>query len=359
MDGGAEQGVSTRERLELTAAALVPAAMSLLAAPVSEAARGAWLCPVLALPVGLWLCRAWRLLGDLPRGLERCFGRLGGKCLFLIYILWGVFLLAGSARRYADRLLLTVGEGGSRWLFLGVTLALVVWLGRWEAAFARTGRIFFLALAVTLGGVLLLAAPSLRWENLLPIGAAELSGVPAGALAVLSLAGYGVYGLCLRPGRPDGARPTVWAAWGCAALAGLLLAVLGAFGPGLALEMDEPFLYLLSGVGLPGAFRRGEAVLAAAAALGDLVLLTLLGRGCVQLWGELFPGGEKWGWLLVGAGFLLAGLAPDRETVLFWTETAAPMGNLILGMAVPTIGVLTGKFRRDEETGAHFVAGNP
>ena len=337
---------SERERLELTVTALVPAALGMLAVPASAAGRGACLCPVLALPAGLWLCRVWRRLGELPRGLERCFGVTGGKAAALAYLLWGGFLLAENGRRCARRLLLTVGEGGSPWLFLGVILALALWLGRREDAFARTGRIFFLAVTVTLAAVLILALPGLRWENLLPVGGRELAGVPFGSVWVLSLSGYGVYGLCLPAEGRGETRPGRWTVWSCGGLSVLTLAVVGAFGPALVLEMDEPFLYLLGGVGLPGAFQRGEAALAAVLALGDLTLLTLLSWGCGRLWRELLPGRKKSAWVPAAVGLLAAGLIPAQGGVSFWTERIAPAGNLIFGVLLPAGAVLTEKCRK-------------
>lgn len=350
MDGGREKSVSQRERLELTVTALFPAAVGLMAVPVAAAGRGAWLAPILALPVGLWLCRAWGRLGreGLSAGLRRAWGPFLGGVFSWVYLAWGLFLLAVSARRYADRLF-SAGRGdGSRWLFLLVTLGLTLWLGRRRGAFARTGRLFFLATGVTLGAVLLLSVPSLRWENLLPLWTDELAGVPAGALGVLSLAGYGVYGLCLPVG--DGARPRSWpwAVWSCGALSALLLAVVGAFGPALTLEMDEPLLYLLKGVGVPGAFQRGEAVLAAILALADLILLGILEHGCRSLWRAALPKWEKGGTALVVLAFLAGGLIPGREMVLFFSEGVAPLGNLVLGVVLPSVAVLTMGRQKDE-----------
>lgn len=348
MNGGAEKGRSQRERLELTMASLAPAALGLVTVPVAAAGRLAWLAPVLALPVGLVLCRLWRALGaeSLPRGLNASFGRWLGKGIVGGYLLWGIFLLAVSARRYADRLTATVGEGGSRWLFLAATLVVTLWLSRGDgASFARTGRIFFLAVTAVMGAVLLLALSSLRWQNLWPARGEDASGLPAAALAVLSLAGYGVYALCLPLRKESGLRGGAWTVWASAALAVLLLAVVGAFGPALVGEMDEPILYLLRGVGLPGAFQRGEAALAAVIALGDLALLALLEWSCGALGQMLIP---KWTWGRYPAalfGFLIAGWLPDRGSVLFLSEEAAPVGNLFFGVLLPALAVLTEKIR--------------
>lgn len=57
MNGGKMGGVSRRERLELTAAALVPGVLALVGPLAGAAGRLGWAAPFLALPLGLWLCR--------------------------------------------------------------------------------------------------------------------------------------------------------------------------------------------------------------------------------------------------------------------------------------------------------------
>lgn len=352
MSREAKKNRSQRERLELMMASLAPAALGLAAVPVAAAGRLAWLAPVLALPFGLALCRLWEILGreSLSQGLETAFGRILGKGAEWAYLFWGVFLLAVSARRYADRLTATVGEMDSRWILLGATLAVTLWLSRGNgASFARMGRIFFLAVTVVLGVVLLLALSSLHWKNLWPAWQKEAAGLPAAGLAVLSLAGYGVYALCLPQGKEGTHQGEKWAVWACGGLSALLLALVGAFGPALVGEMNEPILYLLRGVGLPGAFQRGEAALVAVIALGDLVLLALLEWSCGALGRALIP---RWTWGRYPAaalGLLVAGWLPDREAIFFLSERITPPGNLFFGVLLPALAVLTEWLRNREK----------
>lgn len=359
MRQGEEKGCSRRERLEVTATALVPAALGLLAPAVMLAGRLSWLGPLLALPVGLCLCPVWGWLGrtDLSRGLEEAFGRIGGKLAETFYFLWALALLTDAARGYSGRLLATISEGeGARWLLLLSALGLCLWLGRGKAgAFARTGRLFFLVVAVTLGAILLLALPGVDWQNLWPPEEADWRELPGSAALCLSLAGYGVYALCLPCREGEGMRKTwPWAALGCGGLAALLLVTVGVFGPALTVELREPFLYLLEGVQVPGAFRRGEAALAAILALGDLMLLALLSRGAVTLWRGLVPVFPDLGWVPVGGAFLLAGVLPGLGQAQGRLWASLPAGNLILGVLLPAVSVLTIQARERRKKQAIF-----
>ncbi len=339
------RGTSWRERSEVTFTALLAAALGLLGPMAGAAGRLSWLAPVIALPVGLLLCRLWSCLGErsLNEGLEEAFGTWLGRGAELAYLLWVLVLLTESARRYARRLLSTVQGESPRWLFLAVGLVLAVWLSRGDGAvFARTGRLFFLAVLVMTALILVLALPAVDWRNLWPPERADLAGLGTGAALALSLAGYGIYALSL-PGREgDRGRRWSWTVLGCGGLAALELAVVGAFGPTLTGRMKEPFLFLLEGVAVPGAFRRGEAALGAVLALADLVLLALLTRGLKSLWQGVAPGLAGRGTAVMAAGaFWLAGALPEGETAVGLSRMAVPMGNLVFGILLPGIAVLT------------------
>lgn len=351
-------GCSRRERLELTAAALIPAALGILRPAILLGGRLTWLAPLLALPFGVCLCLVWGWLGetDLSRGLKGAFGGFLGGVSILLYLLWGLVLLTDSARRYSDRLL-SVFEGETvRWLFLFSALGVALWLGRrGGGAFARTGRIFFLAVGLTLCGVLLLALPGMDWRNLAPPRGEEWWGLSGAGALCLSLAGYGVYALCLpRRGEERVEETWPWVVWGCGLLDTLFLVILGVFGPALAGWMEDPFLYLLEGVRVPGAFRRGEAGLIAVLSLADLVLLTLLARGCMNLWRELLSSISALGCVPVAGAFLLAGFLPAMGPAWGWWESILPAGNLLLGILLPVLAVLTKRVRKGEGDRATF-----
>lgn len=355
-------GCSRRERLEITVTALIPAALGLLTPMAALAGRLSWLGPLLVLPIGLCLPRVWDRLGkkDLCGGLEEAFGRVGGKLTAALYFLWALVLLADAARGCSRRMA-TVSEGEERWLFLLTALGLCLWLGRGKAeAFARTGKMLFLAVTVTLGIALALAAPGVDWKNLWPPEGTEWRELPGSAVLSLSLTGYGVYALCL-PCREEGGmagRKRSWVIWSCGGLAAMLFLVTGTFGPGMARGLREPFLCLLEGIRVPGAFRRGEAALAAILALGDLMLLALLSRGAAALWRELAPVFPALGWIPVAAAFALAGALPGLSRIEGRMWAAPPAGNLLLGVFTPIFSVLTIRARERRKERAIFCGNN-
>jgi hypothetical protein len=272
--------------------------------------------------------------------------------LQVLYYIWGLLLVTDSAYRHVHRLTAALRGEGMEWLVLLAAAVLCLWLGRGDGGvFLRAGKLFSLAAAVTLGAALLLALPGLCWQNLWPPERADLAGLPAAGVLCLSLSGYGIYGLCL-PRREGRGKTWPWALISCGVVAVLLLAVVGTFGPALTATEEEPFLLLLEGVQVPGAFQRGEAALAAVLALADVVLLTLLLRGCGALWRGL---ASRWPWMgqaLAGGALLLAGAIPETGAALL--RQIVPAGNLAAGVLLPFVAILTKRAGGKEEKRSVF-----
>ncbi len=146
--------LSLRQMMVLLFTALLAPAADLLPTLAAQRAGSAgWLAPLGALPLlllALWAGSGWHRAGSLGRGAE------GGICLS--YLAWTLLTLALSLRLCAARLAQIYGEGPA-FFCCALLLALAVWMG-WgkTAAFARAGEIFYLALAVALAALLLLAA---------------------------------------------------------------------------------------------------------------------------------------------------------------------------------------------------------
>ena len=293
----AQDSISLRQLLTLTFAALLSPALQVL--PGQTARQGGiagWLAAAAALPVLLglsWLL--WWLFkgeagqaGGLPGTACRLLGRIPGRMLCLAYLLWGLCLLAVSARQVALRFLTISYRNGPMLLFLLTLLGITFWLVRKPVgALARAGEVFFLTLAAGLALSLALGVFQLDPVNLLPVWTEDLPAAGAALLPVLGLLGYAVFAPCLGgqvAPEPAGRRRVLrWAAGLGLTLAALQIVCQGSFGPGLAARMDTPFFMLVKGIGFEGTFQRMESVIIALWVLSDLALLGLLACACTLL----------------------------------------------------------------------------
>lgn len=334
--------LSMRQMMVLLAVALLaPATDVLPALAVQWAGRGGWLIPAGVFP--LLLLALWAASGLCLRGgLSQTLGRAPAGFVAAVYLAWVLLTLTLSLRLCWARLAAFDQSGPA--VCVVFLLAVAVWMGLGKvSAFARAGEVFYLALAVALIAVFLLAAPKVEWENLRPT-LEEAAGLPGGCAAAAGLL-LNIVPACALGGRvakrPGNVRRAVgWTAAFCVTAALLLASITGCLGAGLTARLPEPFLIMIQGLGVKGAFQRTEALFAALWTLSDLILAGLLLHAWRALAGELCPG--KWGrWSVVPvAAAALAGgwlFFPEAEQVQRFCGTVLPVAGIVLGLALPLL----------------------
>lgn len=347
--------LSLRQMMVLLATALLAPATDLLPALAAQKAGGAgWLSVLVALP--LLLIALWAAAGiSEGGGLCQTLGRVPGSILTLIYMIWTLLALALSLRLSGARLAEIYGEGPA-FLCTAALLVVAVWMGLGKtSAFARAGEIFYLALAVALAGVLLLAAFKVEGSNF------RLSGSEAAALPGSGAATAGLF-LNVFPAAALGRRVTVrsyngrraiwWIAAFCVAVTLLLGAVIGCLGPQLTARLRAPFLIMVQGLGVKGAFQRTEALFAALWTLSDLTLAGLLLHTWRELTDQLRPG--KWSrWSILSAAVAaLAGgwlLFPTAEKARIFCREVLPTIGLVFGLICPLLARILLRIRKKEK----------
>ena len=356
----ADHRISLRQLLTLTFAALLSPAIRVLPGRTAQiAGEGCWLATVAALPVLLGLC--WVLFsllkggnGGLDQAALKVLGPVLGRIVVGLYLAWGVFLLAANTRLVALRFLTVSYRNASLTLFLVALLALTLWLASKPVrVLARTGEVFFLALAIGLGLSLAMGAFQMDPGRILPLWGEDLPRIGAATLPVLGLLGYGIFAAFLGGSveeRPGGRRKAMgWAVGLCLILTALQTVCLGNFGPGLTVRMNTPFFMMVKGIGIEGTFQRVESVILALWVLFDLALLALLTWACSRMACTILPVRERKWTVLPLVLLALAGalwLFPDAFFLNRTMDRLALWGNLIAGFFVPLLLLLIKKLRR-------------
>lgn len=344
--------LSLRQIMALLGTALLAPATDLLPAlAAQEAGSAGWLAALGALP--LLLAALWAGAGLYRHGGPcRTLGKVPGGALTMMYLVWTLLALTLSLRLSAARLAEVYGEGPT-FFCTAALLAVAVWMGLGKtSAFARAGEIFYLALAVALAGVLFLALFKVEGNNFRASGS-EIAALPgcSAAAAGLLLNGFPTAALgCKVTAHPrNGRRAVGWAAAFCAAITLLLGAVIGCLGPRLTARLSAPFLIMVQGLGVKGAFQRTEALFTALWTLSDLTLVGLLLHTWRELAGQLHPG--KWSrWsVLPAAAIALTGgwtlFSSLEKTKQFCTRVLPAVG-LILGLALPLAAQILLRIRK-------------
>ena len=176
------------------------------------------------------------------------------------------------------------------------------------AAFFRAVEIFWLALVVTVGAILLLGLPRIQWSWALAPAGDWKSSLAAGGLTM----GTGLFVLPhlyrIEAGPGEDRPGLAWLGALGAVSAGLALLTAGLLHPAVAEQLDGPFFVA---AGLLGDSARLEGLVSALWLLPDLALAGLL----VRCWGE-----ERWPAL---ASALALGLALSGVMELLPAQTPA------------------------------------
>lgn len=275
------------------------------------------------------------------------WGKVVGRGIILLYILWGVVMLALRLRLAAQRLMGAGERDGSLWFLLPALAILTAWMA-WgkRGAFGRTTEVFFGIIATTIIIVVGLSVAQMEGDNLLPIWWSDGDDLLGAVPATLGVLGYGIYGGVFigetNWRRGDGRRWLWWAVGGCALLATIQLVILGNFGPALTATLDSPFFALSKSVGIQGMFQRVEGVVAAIWTLCDLAVLGLLLRGSSFLWKGLAPSTEESiiaPLVLLPALLMALFLIPNGYTAQLWSENWGIVGGIAMGWIVPVLTV--------------------
>lgn len=311
-------------------AVLSPAVGILPGLAARQGGQGGWLAPLIALPGLLLLLPTWGALGRRKDAV--------GRPLTIIYIMWVLVLACARLRLSVQRLQFTAQRESNLWVFLPVLAAVAAWLAWGEVeAFGRAAAVFGRILTLALLALLVLTLFQIQPENLFPLWTGDILPVLRAAVPALGVLCYGVYGAFLWDGM-ESAPVKRRASGGCVLLALLLLSVLGNLGAPLAAALENPFLTLSRRVGVEGAFQRVESLVSTLWLLGDLALLGLLLWACRCLVERLAPRWKGRWVALTGALVVLLGAGLVFRDAIFaqWFEyTLAPLGNLLLGAAVP------------------------
>ena len=336
-------------------AALMGPAAELLPGAAAQAgiagALGVTVAVVLMAVAGL-LVRLPAQDGGLAAGLVRTFGTWGGKAVLTIYIVWFELLLALRLHRSAQRLSQCGEQDGAGWFFVLVLAGLSLWMAYGHlGALGRTAQLFFVALCIAGGAVLILSLFQIETGSLLTDWAWSLEGTTEILLPGFQVLGYGVFAAFLWQSTGENrikswmfSLSMVWLV-----LVVVQMVIIGRFGPQLTMELNNTFFQLAEGIGVKGAFQRVESLVAAVWIFSDLLLLGGILWGIRRISVELCPGIPMQGvivsatCLAIVGGIAVFGVRIPAEKVEHYL---IPAGNLILGVGVPGIAGLVGRRKK-------------
>lgn len=331
---------------------------------VPEAAHigktASWLIPLagglLFLPLFFLYGYLVRRMGE--RGLSEVFcqvlGKPVGMAVNVLYLLWGTLLCAFYLRQFGERIITTIFTETSIAVFLVVMLFAVLYTVKLGLkSIARAGTLFFFAIVAVYVICYGALSQSVETKNLTPVSWQDTLPVLGGGVIFTAILCYMVIFLFFSDNLRDRHRFQKGGLITVGVLSAfLVLAVaipVGLFGHDTVSKMSFPFFAAAKSVSLFGTIERVEAAVVAALTVGDFVIVTLLAFLCLKLTSFLSGAHKSNAYANVFAilVFVLS-LAIGSNTLelrRLYTQLILPV-NLVMGVGIPILLLLTGKLRK-------------
>lgn len=343
-----------------------PLSRRLPEAVLERAGFSGWLAPLVALPLLLGAAALLRRLTTaegraigLGESLERRLGRVPGKVITVLLVLWLVFYGGSVLRSGGERIISTVYPTASLSIFLPLLLilSLVFALGklRWAGRSALVLRLFFVP---TLLLALLLALPSVKGAYVWPPSLRSPGRLLLAGLPVMETTAPWVCFSFLR-GRVEEDEKSLPRAFRGIFLLSLLtllllLAVIGDMGPELAGRQQFPFFVMVKNLRLFNLMERFDALIVGLWMTTDFVFVgMLLTSASLALQGVCGSRGRK-GWvILCAAGMLGTAVFVSRDAFAFYhvSEKLVPAVNLGIVFLLLPLAALFPLKKKSEKSG--------
>lgn len=355
-----EEKISGRQFGILTFVMMLAPLIHAVPTRVASAGRASWLLTLPAvIPLGLLLWLLFHCLERMPQGSGLgevyllSFGRRWGRLCCVLNVLWIMMLLMIDLRYYAERYVSAVYPETGLALFYVAILLLMLWIS-WGTfgALARTGKILFWVVTITLAVVLVLAASKIEFYNVWPVTDTSLTEMGMGTLRMISVLSFAIPP-CFLLGQVQWRTNKKGMFWWIVLLGMtmLLIAVeiLGVFGPEMMARLQVPFFTLAKEISFQRMVQGVEIIVAAMWVMSDAALVGV----------EIFAAGEAAKGVislkrpelirvvLVCLLLPLCLLLPESEFEMenIYKRYGMPF-NTVMGYFLPALALVVGKLRR-------------
>lgn len=291
---------------------------------------------------------------DLSDVFELSLGKIAGKLLSTLYLLWVIILFALYIRYYADRLLSSIYPNTNIRFFLLAMLAVVYYVSRGRIeSFARFGEFVFLIFIIIFIMFYILLIPTVEINNLLPLTYYDVWPAVKAAYPVIGIWGYitlllflGEHVIKKEQFKKNG-KQTILLLVIMTTL--LIIFVIGTLGYQLAERMPLPFFAATKLVSLVESLDRMEAILLTIWVISDFIIITVFALLIMNITKKLFQVTEIKYFaspiVLLGYAGSLFLATSSYEMESFSSIIALPV-NILLCIVVPIVVFCVGKIRK-------------
>jgi hypothetical protein len=286
--------------------------------------------------------------------IEASLGRIMGKIIIVIFLLWMIILYFLYIRYYADRLLSSIYTSTDVRFFLLIMMLLVFMTtrGRIEA-FTRFAEFSFLAFNAIMFAFFVLLLPSVKIENILPVTYYDIVPVIRASYPIAGIWCYLPLFFFIGDKVTDKGRINSYSKRTAIYLfvmnTLLIITVVGSIGPKVVQRMPLPFFNAVKVITFSELFDRMESVLLSVWVVSDFLVINSFAFIIMAICKQLFRLKED---KFLSAPLAFLGYSGSQflttsrfELKLFSNKIGLPI-NIITCILLPFIIMIIGKLRK-------------
>jgi len=281
-------------------------------------------------------------------------GKIAGKTLLVLYLIWTILLYFLYVRYYAERLLSSIFPNTNIRFFIIIMLIMALFSARGKIeTFARFSEFSILLFTFIFIVFFILLAPTVKLSNLLPITYYDAWPALKSSYPVVGIWGYITLLFFLGDNiknKNEIKKSSKKAIWYLAIMTMLMMiTVVGSLGYKNAERMPLPFFNATKLINFMQSFDRFEAVLLSAWVISDFIVITVFAKIIANIGKKLFNVSviKYFGSPIILLGY--AGslyLATNRYELEIFSENVAILVNIAFCYLIPIIVLIIGKLRK-------------
>jgi spore germination protein (amino acid permease) len=310
--------ISTRQAVLLFFMMTVSPAIRIFPHFAAEyAGKAGWLAPIAGIIPMIFLVYLINSFfknnknADLSDIFCKVTGKIIGKIIAVLYLVWSLVLLSLYIRYYAERILSTMMPDTSIVFLICVMLAIVyIAVRSGLVKIARANEIFFGIFLIIFIILFILAAPQIKYRNYMNVSYKDALPAAEASIGFFSLWGYFIYVFFFGDKVNDKKKIKKFGFQILVLIFILstliLILTIGAIGSSLTAHMSLPFFIVVKNISILGTIERIESVLLALWVISDFIIITMFTYISVSILKSTFNLTETKS--LAGPVVLLAGI---------------------------------------------------
>lgn len=284
----------------------------------------------------------------------KIFGKLIGKTILIIYIIWIFVLVSIYVRYFAERFTASILTFTPISFFVITMLTVIFIVTRNKLEYlARVIEVFFLFFSMLLILLFFIALPDVEIDNIYPITINDVWDATKAVPAVLAVLSYITYTFFLGDEIKNKEKFLKYKSFMIIKILFIqilvVLTTVGIFGYKLSGSFNLPFFIFLKNIEILDVVERFEAIFISVWFVTDFALISMFIFVIIKLFKRTFHLKNSKAVsnpIIAGTVVFSLYLASDVFELQKFTDEILVNGNIVIGIVIPLLAFIVGKIRR-------------